>query len=191
MQTIGREGPRPFAPRTRTKDMETAEETRARKIEAREQRDADRVLAGQIAETAAHQRSKRNAGTLLERVDRARQRIEKAPAGAVVDILSSLSPNEREVYLLAEEYGPNRSQLLRMFPPPRKATREEYERLTSEDVELIGPLADEARASVALDGETQAIEPLPHDPTPTEEGGLAVFETPEALAQYLGAPEEK
>jgi len=104
-------------------DMEAE---RQRKREDAIARQANREAQVRIAEEAQIRRSERNAGTLYERVERAKQRLEGMPAGAFVSLLEQLSDSEREVYLLAEAYGKNRQDLLRRFPRPRKKTVTEY-----------------------------------------------------------------
>jgi hypothetical protein len=99
---------------------------RERKREDAIERQRNREEQVRIAEEAQIRRSERNAGTLYERVERAKQRLEGMPAGAFVSLLEQLSDSEREVYLLAEAYGKNRQDLLRRFPRPRKKTVTEY-----------------------------------------------------------------
>ena len=102
------------------------EDERLRKRENALTRQENREAQQRIAEEAQIRRAERNAGTLYERVERAKQRLEGMPAGAFVTLLEQLSDAEREVYLLAEQYGKNRQELLRRFPRPRKATTAEY-----------------------------------------------------------------
>ena len=76
-----------------------------RKFEGAIARQKNREAQQRIAEEAQIRRSERNSGTLYERVERAKSRLEGMPAGAFVTLLEQLSDAEREVYLLAEQYG--------------------------------------------------------------------------------------
>jgi len=145
----------------------TLEAERVRKREDAIARVKNREEQVRIAEEAQIRRSERNAGTLYERVERAKQRLEGMPAGAFVSLLEQLSDAEREVYLLAEQYGKNRQDLLRRFPRPRKKTVTEY----LQAVEAI----DDATTEVP------EVEDLP--PSPKPKRAAAKSPVPEAGTQ--------
>jgi hypothetical protein len=103
------------------------EEHREARKAAFKERQANIEAQKRVAEEAADRRVLRRTGTLFERVDAARKRLEPMPAGAVLILFEQASDAEREVLYLAEEAGKNRPQVLRMAVTPRKATRELYE----------------------------------------------------------------
>ncbi len=132
MQVIGQPNTA-FKPlRVRTSAMESQEEARQRRIAGREAREEARAAASRIAEEAADRRSERNRGTFAERVESAKQRLANTPVGAAIGIIGANSIAEREVYLLAEEFGQHRDPVLRAFPPIRTAARETYLQLVAE-----------------------------------------------------------
>lgn len=65
--------------------------------------------------------------TAEERVFEAAKKLEKANSSLAIRLIGTKSAYERDFFLLAEEYvGPNRREVLRQFPAPRKRTREAF-----------------------------------------------------------------
>jgi hypothetical protein len=150
MRVIGREGIREFQPvRTRTQAMETMEETRARRAEEREEREQNRLAQQRIAEEASTRRSVREAGTIVERVAEAQRRLKDVPAGATLSIIEAQSDVGRELFLLAEEYGRGREEILRRFPKVSGEVRAEYLQAMAE-VPEPQPAVSEAERDSAM-----------------------------------------
>jgi hypothetical protein len=166
MKVIGREGAaRPLEVQLGKRDRATVEARREVQAEARNRREENRQLNLRIAEEASARRLERNRGNIVERVDRAGERLASTPPAASIAIIEALSPAEREVYLLAEETTRNRQEVLRMFPPPRKGTREQFEQSVAVSAAPEGTVAGVEVAEEKL--------PSPLDSPPPEQSAPA------------------
>jgi hypothetical protein len=79
-----------------------------------------------LATEASYARSRRAKATLAERVDKAKERLAQVNAGGAIQVIQSVSSQDYDVYLLAEEFGQARRGVLKQFGNGRATVRQQY-----------------------------------------------------------------
>jgi len=91
------------------------------------EREAQRAVnAAANLESSRKRIADRKSRSVDDRVAEAVAKTRNMNAPAVIAKLESLNDYDRQVYLLAEEIGPNRPQVLRQFPKASKSIREAF-----------------------------------------------------------------
>ncbi len=92
-----------------------------------EERDKRRKANAAVAREAAQRRVERklNIG-LVERVEKARTRLNGVNVAGAIQLIQEASPTEYDHYLLAEKYGQARAGVLKQFGAGRKSVETAY-----------------------------------------------------------------
>ena len=90
------------------------------------ERDARRRANSQLARDAAVARSRKPRASLAARVEAAKVVLAGKNATGALQTIQTTSPQDRDVYILAEQYGQARRGVLKLLGPPRNSVKEQY-----------------------------------------------------------------
>jgi len=90
------------------------------------ERDARRQANKDAAKAASDARSRRKKETLVERVEKAKERLDTVNVGGAIAVIQSVSSQDYDVYLLAEMHGQARRGVLKQFGAPRGTVERQY-----------------------------------------------------------------
>lgn len=91
-----------------------------------EERDARRKENARIAREAAANRHARVKATLVERVEKAKERLAGVNAAGAIQLIQGAPPLDYDVMLLAEMHGQARRGVLKQFGAPRGSVERQY-----------------------------------------------------------------
>lgn len=92
-----------------------------------EERDARRKENARIAREAAQRRAARGKDvTLVDRVEKAKVKLAGTNVAGAIQVIQSVSPQDYDIYLLAEKYGAARRGVLQQFGAGRKSVETAY-----------------------------------------------------------------
>lgn len=93
----------------------------------REERDRQRQENGRIAREAAQRRvARKMAVGIEERVAKAAKRLNGVNVAGAIDLIRDASESDRDLLLIAERHGQNRSGVLKQFGAPRASVETAY-----------------------------------------------------------------
>lgn len=90
------------------------------------ERDARRRANSQIAIDAMEARGRRAKDTLVQRVAKAKERLLGTNTAGAIQLIQAVSPQDYDVYLLAERHGQARKGVLKQFGAPRGSVERQY-----------------------------------------------------------------
>lgn len=102
-----------------------------------EYREEMRQRNKEIAREAAQRRSR--GSSLPTRIEDIRRKLESANVVTTVALIEQASERDRDLYLLAEEFGQNRVGVLGRFGAPRAAAREAFKAVAGLGVPTESP----------------------------------------------------
>ncbi len=91
-----------------------------------EERDARRKANAQVAREAAQRRAGKPKASIAEKVNEARERLDKVNTAGAIQVIQTASPTDYDYLLIAEETGQARKGVLRQFGQPRNSVRDAY-----------------------------------------------------------------
>ena len=90
------------------------------------ERDARRQENKRLAQDAAAGRARRKTVTLPGRVETAKARLAQTNVAGAIQVIQSVSSQDYDIYLLAEQYGQARGGVLKQFGEPRGTVKQRY-----------------------------------------------------------------
>lgn len=91
-----------------------------------EQRDAQRKANAKVAREAAQRRASKPKASLVERVEAAKVKLEGVNVAGAIALIQAVSPQDYDIYLLAEQHGQARRGVVQQFGAPRGTVERAY-----------------------------------------------------------------
>lgn len=124
-----------LGPKSMTSDPEPAQRPYTSRWE---ERDARRKAAAKVASDASLARAHRAKDSLVQRVEKAKDKLNGVNAAGAIQLIQSVSSQDYDVYLLAEQHGQARRGVLKQFGAPRGSVKRQYLEDIEDDGEGVG-----------------------------------------------------